>query len=86
MSLKKREYRLTNSAARNLPLEELFQELRDCFAEKSGHQPSEEEATGLREAAEWIKENQAGWRTFERGIEDETWDPVKGARAAFGEL
>jgi hypothetical protein len=65
MSVTKREYRLNNSKACNLPLEELIQELRKCFAERTGGEPSEEETKGLREAAGWIKSNLAGWRTFE---------------------
>jgi hypothetical protein len=81
----KREYRLTNSAAIKLEHEELFHELKECFAEKNHRGPSEEESKGLREAAEWIKGNLAQWRQFERGIEDETWKPAQGARAVFSD-
>jgi hypothetical protein len=84
MSVTKREYRLSNSKARNLSSERLVQELRECFAERTGREPSEEETKGLREAAEWIKGNSAGWQTFERGIQDETWDPAEGARSVYG--
>jgi hypothetical protein len=80
MSANRKEYRLTNSAARKLQSEELFQELHNCFAERNGRAPSEEERKGLREAAEWVEGNLAEWRLFERGINDETWDPAKGAR------
>jgi hypothetical protein len=79
----KREYRLTNSAARKLDQEQLFQELKECFSEKNRREPSEAESEGLREAAMWIKGNEANWRAFERGIEDETWNPADGARAIF---
>jgi hypothetical protein len=82
----KREYRLTNSAARKLEQEELFQELKECFTEKNRREPSAEESRGLREAAEWIKGNSVPWRQFERGIMDETWAPEQGARAVFSEM
>ncbi len=84
MSKNKREYRLTNSAAQKLEVEDLFQELCECFVEKNARQPTEEERMGLREAAEWVKGNLAAWRVFERGIEDDTWDPAEGARSIFG--
>jgi hypothetical protein len=79
----KREYRFTNSAAQKLPLEELLQELHDCFVERNGREPSDGEKIGLREAAEWIKGNNAPWRKFEQGIHDQTWDPTDGARSIF---
>lgn len=79
-----REYRLTNTAAQKLKLDDLVRELQECFEEKKHREPSEEERKGFLEAAEWIKSNLAGWRTFERGIDDESWDPAEGARSVFG--
>jgi len=81
----KKEYKFTNSDAQKLGEEELLRELRDCFIQKNGHEPSKEEAGGLREAAQWIKTNSASWRDFERGINEETWDPAQGARAVLSQ-
>jgi hypothetical protein len=81
----KRQYRLTNSAARKLNQEQLLLELKDCFIEKNHREPSNEESNGMHEAAEWIKGNLAQSRVFERGIEDDTWNPAEGARSALSE-
>ena len=85
MTMKKAESRLANSVARQLPVEKLCDELTQCFADKKRRLPSEEERKGLREAAEWIKGNLAQWTRFERGINDDTWDPVEGARSIFSD-
>ncbi len=85
MSVSRKEYRLTNKAAHKLEEEELFRELRDCFSQKNLRAPLKDEAEGLREAANWIKTNLASWRVFERGINEETWDPAKGAGDVFSQ-
>lgn len=79
------EYRLTNSAAARLDEDELFLKLKDCFTQSNHCAPSEDETKGLREAAEWIKGNVAQWRVFERGIQEGTWDPARGARSVFSD-
>ena len=79
----KKQYRLTNAEARRLPPEKLLRELHDCFVERNGREPSDGENKGLREAADWIKGNEAPWRKFEQGIHDQSWKPTDGARSIF---
>jgi hypothetical protein len=82
MSGDKREYWLTNAAARKLSLADLQQQLHDCFVEINGREPSAQGAAGLREAAEWAKGNEAPWRNFERGCAIGPGIPLR-ARGTF---
>jgi len=76
--------RLSNKKAREMSESELTHILCDYFKAVNGTGPSLEEKEGLREAAEWVKENTVEWTRVVRGIEDETWDPAEGARAIWG--
>ena len=79
-----REYVFTNSAAQKHSQEELLDRLKECFVVAYQREPLADEIKGLHEAAECIRANNIAWRTFERGIRDETWDPRYGARSVLG--